>query len=90
MICILNILFNHPVSEATPNSKITGAYCTVLTDILVRRGRLQCIQRTLTVYITYTTDFYRRQRADLSVYGSVGMYQLIEAGRRGGSSTMYV
>jgi hypothetical protein len=26
MICILNILFNHPVSEATPNSKITGAY----------------------------------------------------------------
>ncbi len=28
MICSLNILFNHPVSEATPNSKITGAYCT--------------------------------------------------------------
>ncbi len=27
MICILNILFNHPVSEATPNSEITGAYC---------------------------------------------------------------
>jgi hypothetical protein len=27
MICSLNILFNHPVSEATPNSKITGAYC---------------------------------------------------------------
>jgi hypothetical protein len=26
MICSLNILFNHPVSEATPNSKITGAY----------------------------------------------------------------
>ncbi len=26
MICILNILFNHPVSEAPPNSKITGAY----------------------------------------------------------------
>ncbi len=29
MICILNILFNHPVSEATPNSKITGAQCRV-------------------------------------------------------------
>jgi len=28
MISILNILFYHPVSEATPNSKITGAYCT--------------------------------------------------------------
>ncbi len=28
MICSLNILFNHPVSEATPNSKITGAYPT--------------------------------------------------------------
>jgi hypothetical protein len=28
MFCILNILFYHPVSEATPNSKITGAYCT--------------------------------------------------------------
>jgi hypothetical protein len=27
MISILNILFYHPVSEATPNSKITGAYC---------------------------------------------------------------
>jgi hypothetical protein len=27
MLCSLNILFNHPVSEATPNSKITGAYC---------------------------------------------------------------
>ncbi len=26
MISILNILFNHPISEATPNSKITGAY----------------------------------------------------------------
>ncbi len=26
MISILNILFYHPVSEATPNSKITGAY----------------------------------------------------------------
>jgi hypothetical protein len=26
MICILNILFNHSVREATPNSKITGAY----------------------------------------------------------------
>ncbi len=26
MICNLNILFNHPGSEATPNSKITGAY----------------------------------------------------------------
>jgi hypothetical protein len=26
MICILNILYYHPVSEATPNSKITGAY----------------------------------------------------------------
>ncbi len=26
MICSLNMLFNHPVSEATPNSKITGAY----------------------------------------------------------------
>ncbi len=26
MICSLNILFNHPVSEATSNSKITGAY----------------------------------------------------------------
>jgi hypothetical protein len=26
MICSLSILFNHPVSEATPNSKITGAY----------------------------------------------------------------
>jgi hypothetical protein len=26
MICILNILFNHPVSETTPNSEITGAY----------------------------------------------------------------
>jgi hypothetical protein len=28
MICSLNILFNHSVSEATPNSKITGAYCS--------------------------------------------------------------
>jgi hypothetical protein len=28
MICSLNILFNLSVSEATPNSKITGAYCT--------------------------------------------------------------
>ncbi len=27
MISILNIFFYHPVSEATPNSKITGAYC---------------------------------------------------------------
>jgi hypothetical protein len=27
MICILNILYYHPISEATPNSKITGAYC---------------------------------------------------------------
>jgi hypothetical protein len=27
MICNLNILYYHPVSEATPNSKITGAYC---------------------------------------------------------------
>jgi hypothetical protein len=26
MICSLNILFDHPVSEATSNSKITGAY----------------------------------------------------------------
>jgi hypothetical protein len=30
MICILNILYYHPVSEATPNSKITGAYWTVI------------------------------------------------------------
>ncbi len=30
MFCILNILFYHPVSEATPNSKITGAYCRAL------------------------------------------------------------
>jgi hypothetical protein len=29
MICSLNILFNHPVSEATPNSKSTGTYCTL-------------------------------------------------------------
>ncbi len=29
MISILNILFYHPVSEATPDSKITGAYCAV-------------------------------------------------------------
>jgi hypothetical protein len=27
MFCILNMLFYHPVSEATPDSKITGAYC---------------------------------------------------------------
>ncbi len=26
MFCILNMLFYHPVSEATPDSKITGAY----------------------------------------------------------------
>ncbi len=26
MFCILNILFYHPISEATPDSKITGAY----------------------------------------------------------------
>ena len=29
MFCILNMLFYHPVCEATPDSKITGAYCTV-------------------------------------------------------------
>jgi hypothetical protein len=28
MIYVLCILLNHPNSEATPNSKITGAYCT--------------------------------------------------------------
>jgi hypothetical protein len=33
MICSQNILFNHPVSEATPNSKITGAYYTVFCHI---------------------------------------------------------
>jgi hypothetical protein len=27
MIYVLCILLNHPNSEATPNSKITGAYC---------------------------------------------------------------
>ncbi len=31
MFCILNMLFYHPVSEATPDSKITGAYCRGLT-----------------------------------------------------------
>ncbi len=31
MFCILIILFYHPVSEATPNSKITGAYCVAPT-----------------------------------------------------------
>ncbi len=35
MFCILNILFYHPVSEATPNSKITGAYCTVYLFIII-------------------------------------------------------
>ncbi len=29
MIYLLCILLNHPNSEATPNSKITGAYSTV-------------------------------------------------------------
>jgi hypothetical protein len=29
MICSLNILINHPVSEATPNSKITGPKCAI-------------------------------------------------------------
>jgi hypothetical protein len=28
MFCVLNMLFYHPVSEATPDSKITGAYCS--------------------------------------------------------------
>ncbi len=32
MFCILNMLFYHPVSEATPNSKITGAYCGANTN----------------------------------------------------------
>jgi hypothetical protein len=31
MIYVLRILLNHPHSEATPNSKITGAYCRGLT-----------------------------------------------------------
>ncbi len=36
MICFLNILFNHPVSEATPNSKITGAYYAVRIHLAVK------------------------------------------------------
>jgi hypothetical protein len=35
MICILNMLFNHPVSEATPNSEITGAYYTVISNVIL-------------------------------------------------------
>jgi hypothetical protein len=34
MIYVLYILLNHPNSEATPNSKITGAYCVVYGTVL--------------------------------------------------------
>jgi hypothetical protein len=46
MFCILNLLFYHPVSEATPDSKITGAYLTIGldTDEELREGALHVLQ----------------------------------------------
>ncbi len=50
----------------------------------VYNGLLQEAERTRRI------DCSRRKAPKLSVYCSVGVYQLIEAGRRGGSSTKYV
>jgi hypothetical protein len=57
MICSLNILFNHPVSEATPNSKITGAYSgTYIYSKQCIRIRIIIIQLGLPVARLLTND----------------------------------
>ncbi len=77
MICSLNILINHPVSEATPNSKITGPYCTLCPSLCP--GALFLLLKTLhsllipfaraakTLYRKFETNIPRNETAR---YGS--------------------
>jgi hypothetical protein len=84
MICILNILFNHSVSEATPNSKTTGAYSASCSPS--GYGRQECVRQQGKLFCS------PQQQAGAR-HGDSGSHCLSPgAGRRGhpgGSSTSW-